>query len=215
MKREIWFALGVALALAAVPAPAQTPIRPPPGVPVQKQGNPLAITDDDRILGKPDAPITIVEYGSLTCPHCAAFAAEVLPKLAKDWIDTGKAKLVFRPFPRDDADLHAATVAACAPPDRFYPFIDGLFEAQQQWMAASNMKSALAKLALLGGMNKTTFDSCYDNKEVQDRLLQSRLVAAQQLGVDSTPTFYINGQKFDGAPTESAFQAMLSKAAGS
>src|ERR1700733_2694058 len=131
--REIWFALLTALALAtAAPASAQAPATPPPAASAQPAGDPLALTPEDHILGKPDAPITIIEYGSLTCPHCADFAAEVLPKITQKWIDSGKAKLVFRPFPRDDADLHAAAVATCAPSDRFYPFIDALFAAQQQ-----------------------------------------------------------------------------------
>jgi protein-disulfide isomerase len=225
MKHEIWFALLACLAVAAAePVFAQTPIVPPaPGLaqppgattPAQPAGDPLALTPDDHVLGKPDAPITIIEYGSLTCPHCADFAAEVLPKLQEKWIDPGKAKLVFRPFPRDDADLHAASIAACAPSDRFYPFIDALFAAQQQWVLATDLKAALARLALLGGMNKTKFDECFDNKNLQDKLLASRLAASQQLSVNSTPTFFINGKRFEGSPTVDAFDAALSKLANS
>jgi protein-disulfide isomerase len=225
MTREIWFALFASLAIAAAaPVSAQTPVVPsapgltePPGATTRAQpaGDPLALAPDDHILGKADAPITIIEYGSLTCPHCADFAAEVLPKLQEKWIDTGKAKLVFRPFPRDDADLHAASIAACAPTDRFYPFIDALFGAQQQWVLASDYKSALARLALLGGMNKTKFDECFDDKAIQDKLLASRLAASQQLAVNSTPTFFINGKRFDGSPTADAFDAALSKLASS
>jgi protein-disulfide isomerase len=218
--REIWFALLTVLPLAAAaPALAQAPAAPPPaaspGAAPAQAADPLALTPDDHILGKPDAPITIIEYGSLTCPHCADFAAEVLPKLSQKWIDTGKAKLVFRPFPRDDADLHAAAIAACAAPDRFYPFIDALFAAQQQWVLASNYKAALARLALLGGINKTKFDTCFDDKAIQDKLLASRIAASQQLAVNSTPTFFINGKKFDGTPSVDAFDAALSKLASS
>ena len=225
MTREIWFALLTSLALAAAgPAFSQTPVAPPapelahpPDAATQPQpaGDPLALTPDDHILGKSGAPITIIEYGSLTCPHCADFAADVLPRLQEKWIDTGKAKLVFRPFPRDDADLHAAAIASCAPADRFYPFIDALFAAQQQWVLASDYKSALARLALLGGMNKTKFDECYDDKAIQDKLLASRLAASQQLAVNSTPTFFINGKRFEGSPTVDAFDAALSKLANS
>jgi len=212
LKREIWFTLVAVLTLAAAaPAPAQAPANPPPAAPA----NPLALTPDDRILGKPDAPITIIEYGSLTCPHCAAFDAEVMPKLKEKWIDSGKAKLVFRPFPRDEADLHAFAVALCVPPDRYYPFTDALFSSQEQWATASDTKAALGRMALLGGVNKTKFDACWDDKSIGDNLLASRLVASKQLGVDSTPTFFINGKKFDGAPTVDAFDAALSKLAGS
>jgi protein-disulfide isomerase len=213
LRREIWFALVTLLTLAAAaPAPAQAPAKSPTAAPA----DPLTLTADDRILGKSDAPITIVEYGSLTCPHCAAFDAEVLPKLKEKWIDSGKVKLVFRPFPRDlDVDLPAASVALCVASDRFYAFIDAMFAGQEQWMAASDHKAALARIALLGGVNKTKFDSCYDDKALSDNLLASRLVASQQLGVDSTPTFFINGKKFDGAPTADAFDAALTKLAGS
>ena len=213
MRREIWFTLIAVLTLAAaVPARAQAPAKPPPAA---AAADPLTLTADDRVLGKPDAPITIIEYGSLTCPHCAAFDAEVMPKLKEKWIDSGKAKLVFRPFPRDEVDLHAASVALCAASDRFYPFIDAMFASQDQWMTPSDHKAALARMALIGGVNKTKFDACYDDKTVSDNLLAGRLVASQQLGVDSTPTFFINGKKFDGAPTLDAFDAALTKLAGS
>ena len=213
--REIWFALATILPLAAPPALAQTAAAPPAAAPVSAPGDPLAVTADDRILGTAEAPITIVEYGSLTCPHCAAFADEVLPKLQQKWLDSGKARLVFRAFPRDEADLHAFTVALCAPSDRFFPFIDALFGTQQQWALSSNLKAALGHIALLGGMNTTTFDTCFDDKSVQDRLLAGRLVAAQQLGVDSTPTFFINGKKYTGAPTVEGIESVLSKMTGS
>ncbi|HEV2188287.1 MAG TPA: DsbA family protein [Stellaceae bacterium] len=213
MRREIWFTLVAVLTLAAAaPALAQAPAKPPPAA---APADPLTLTAEDRVLGKPDAPITIIEYGSLTCPHCAAFDAEVMPKLKEKWIDSGKAKLVFRPFPRDEVDLHAASVALCAASDRFYAFIDAMFASQDQWMTPSDHKAALARIALIGGVNKTKFDACYDDKAVSDNLLASRLVASQQLGVDSTPTFFINGKKFDGAPTLDAFDAALSKLAGS
>ncbi len=212
MKREIWFAVVAVLSLAAAaPVEAQAPATPPAAAPAK----PLALTPDDRILGKADAPITIIEYGSLTCPHCAAFDAEVMPKLKEKWIDSGKAKLVFRPFPRDEVDLHAFAVALCAAPDRYYPFTDALFSSQEQWATASDTKAALARMALLAGVNKTKFDACWDDKSIGDNLLASRLVASKQLGVDSTPTFFINGKKYDGSPTLDAFEAALSKLAGS
>jgi protein-disulfide isomerase len=213
--REILFALATVLSLAATPALAQAPLKPPPAAPGPGQADVLAMTLDDRVLGNRDAPITIIEYGSLTCPHCAAFAADVLPKLTQKWIDSGKAKLVFRVFARDDADLHAATIAACAPPDRYFPFIDALFASQQQWVLASDYKAALARMALLGGMNKAKFDACYDDKSVQDKILADRLAASKDLGVDSTPTFFINGKKLEGGPTEASFDTALSKLTGS
>jgi protein-disulfide isomerase len=211
--REIWFAVVALLSLAGpLPALAQPPAPPPTAA---AQAKALALTPDDRILGKPDAPITIVEYASLTCPHCSHFATEVLPKLKQKWIDTGKAKLVLRDYPLDEPALRAAMIARCAPPEKFYAFIDMFFGAQQQWVLAKDYKAELARLALLGGMNKTQFDACLANKPGEDKVLQSRLMATQQLAVNATPTFFINGVKFDGAPEEDALDAALSKAAGS
>jgi protein-disulfide isomerase len=208
--REIWFALLVLLSLAgAAPALAQSPASPPAA------GNPaiLALTPDDRILGKPDAPVTIVEYASLTCPHCRHFTIEVLPKLMAKWIDSGKAKLVLRDYPLDEPALRAAMVTRCAPPAKFYGFVDTIFANQQQWALAPDYKAALAKLLLVGGMSRAQFDSCLADKAVEDKVLQSRLIATQQLGVNSTPTFFIDGTKFDGAPEEGSFDAALTRAA--
>src|SRR5689334_24538334 len=92
-----------------------------------------SVTPQDHVLGKAEAPVTIFEYASLTCPHCAAFDQETLPKIKENWIDTGKAKLVFRDYPLDQAALKAAMLARCAPPDRFYGFIDVLFQSQTSW----------------------------------------------------------------------------------
>jgi len=211
--RVIWFVALALLSLAgAAPALAQAPAPPSAAV---GQASPLTLTADDRILGKPDAPITIIEYGSVTCPHCAHFATDVLPKLKEKWIDTGKAKLAFRPFPRDEPDLRAAMIAECAPPDRFYGFADSFFAAQEKWVVLSDYKTALARLALLGGMSKAQFDACLADKSLEDRLLASRLAASKQLGVDSTPTFFINGTKFDGTPEEGPLDAALTQVAGS
>jgi len=210
--REIWFAAIAALFLAGPsPALAQAPPKPPSATP----GDLLAITQDDQILGKPDAPVTIVEYASLTCPHCAHFATEVLPKLKENWIDSGKAKLVLRDYPLDEPAMRAAMVARCAPTGKFYALVDTFFASQQQWALAKDYKAALARLALLGGMTKAQFDTCLADKTVEDKVLQSRLAATQQLNVSSTPTFFINGTKFDGAPELAAMDAALKRAAGS
>jgi protein-disulfide isomerase len=213
--REIWFAAITFLALAA-PLPALAQSAPTPSKPPSAEvlANPLALTPDDRILGKADAPITIVEYASMTCPHCAHFATEVLPQLQQKWIDSGKAKLIMRDYPLDEPALRAAMVVRCEPADKFYPFIETLFSSQQQWVLAKDYKAELAKLALLSGMNKTKFDTCLADKSVEDKVLSSRLIATEKLSVDSTPSFFINGTKFQGAPEMDALDAALTKAAG-
>jgi len=203
--REIWFALLFLAAVAgSVPAAAQAPKTGADAAAL------LAVTPEDRVLGKPDAPITIVEYASLTCPHCANFEKDVLAKLKPKWIDSGKAKLVMRPFPLDEPALRAEMVARCAPPEKYYPLIHMLFETQESWAVAKDWRGALEKTARLAGISKKDFDACLANKELEDKVVQGRLVAATQLGVSSTPSFFINGNKFEGAPTEQAFEQALS-----
>src|SRR5215471_17281729 len=202
--REIWFCLLIVLTLCALPLdPAQAA-----GSDAAKD---LSVQPSDRVLGKADAPITIIEYASLTCPHCAHFDVDVLPKLKQKWIDTGKAKLILRDFPLDEPALRAAMVARCAPADRFYPLVDTFFAQQEQWVTR-DYRAALEKLAKLGGMSEKEFKACISDKKLEDQVAQSRLMAAQQLGVDATPTFFINGKKFDGAPTLEAFDQALSQA---
>jgi protein-disulfide isomerase len=181
---------------------------PPPMLADAQTG--LSIARDDRILGSPDAPITIVEYASLTCPHCAHFANDVLPELKKKWIDTGKAKLVLRDFPLDEPALRAAMIARCAPPDRYYAYVDTFFASQDKWVMARDYREALARLVKLGGMNKEEFDSCLNNSALENKIVEGRLVASKELEVNSTPTFFINGRKFTGAPTVEEFDKALS-----
>ena len=170
----------------------------------------LQITKDDRILGKPDAPITIVEYASLTCPHCAHFANDILPEIKKAWIDTGKAKLVLRDFPLDEPALRAAMITRCAPPDRYYAFADTFFAAQEKWVRSTDYREALARLAKLGGMGKEEFDACLANTALENKIVEGRLKATQELDVNSTPTFFVNGSKLAGAPTVEEFEKLLS-----
>lgn len=204
--REIWLALVVALALAGVsPAAAQAP---KPGT--ASAESLLAPTGQDRVLGKPDAPITIVEYASLSCSHCARFANVVLPKLKEKWIDTGKAKLILRDFPLDEAALRAEMLARCVPPERFYPLVEMMFETQDKWVVAKEWRAALEKLVRVAGIGKKEFDGCLADKALEDQVTQSRLTASQQFGVNSTPTFFINGKKFEGEPSLEAFEKLLS-----
>jgi len=208
--RDIWFAAIAFLTLVGpLPTMAQVPTNP---LAATAQAKVLALTPDDRVLGKPDAPITIVEYASLTCPHCRHFDIDVLPKLKQKWIDSGQAKLVLRDYPLDEPAMRAAMIARCVSPAQFYEFIDTIFQTQQQWALTPDYRKALAQFMLLRGMKKDQFDACLANKSIEDGVLQSRLVATQQLGVDSTPTFFINGTKFEGAPEEDALDAALSHA---
>jgi protein-disulfide isomerase len=205
--REMWFATLIAVALAgAFPAVAQAP-KSADGASAERL---LAPTGQDRVLGQSDAPVTIIEYASLTCPHCAHFTKEVLPKLKEKWIDTGKAKLILRAYPLDEAALRAAMVARCAPSERYYPLVETFFETQDKWALAKDYRATLERLTRLAGIGKKEFDACFDDKALEDEVTQSRLTASTQLGVQATPTFFINGKKFEGEPTFEAIDRMMS-----
>jgi protein-disulfide isomerase len=205
---KIWFALVGLLTLTLVP-PVSGEAADPRLVPAGAE-TPLNITTDDRILGNPNAPNTIIEYASLTCPHCAHFENDVLPELKKKWIDTGKAKLVLRDFPLDEPALRAAMIARCAPPDKFYAYVDTFFAAQEKWVMARDYRDALARLVKLGGMSKEEFDNCLKDTALENKIVEGRLIASKELDVNSTPTFFINGTRFAGAPTVEEFDRVLS-----
>ena len=206
--KNIWFALlGVLSVILVSPTAARAA---PPHPLLADAQTVLALSKDDRILGNPDAPITIVEYASLTCPHCAHFTNEVLPELKKKWIDTGKAKLVLRDYPLDEPALRAAMIARCAPPDRFYAYTDMFFGAQDKWVTAHDYRDALARLVKLGGMSREEFDNCLRNIALENKIVEGRLAASKELDVNSTPTFFINGTKFTGAPTVEEFDKAIS-----
>ena len=149
----------------------------------------------DRILGDPNAPVEIVEYSSLTCPHCRNFHLNVLPALKKKYIDTGKVKLVYRDFPFDRFGLMAAVMARCAPPIRYFQFLDVLFQNQERWSRDPNPGAALVRIGKLGGLSGDDFQTCMNNKALVDGLIQGRLDANKRFEVKATPTFVINGDK--------------------
>ena len=198
--RQIWLALAAVASLTAGLVSAAGAIEVP-------------LSPDDRILGKADAPITIVEYASLTCPHCAAFARDTLPKIKAEWIDPGKAKLVFRDFPLDGSAVKASVLARCAPPEKFYGFIDVLFSSQESWARNPDPTPGLARIAKLGGMSEEQLNACMADNALQDRVLASRLTAEKEYKVESTPTFFINGTKLTGALPYEQFDEALKKAA--
>ncbi len=159
----------------------------------------LEIFPDDRILGPADAPITIIEYSSLTCPHCATFHAGALPKIKETWIADGRARLVFRHFPLDAMALRAAAVADCIEGERFFGFLDLLFKSQNRWARSNPPLKALGQLARLAGMSQEKFDACANDEAQMDRILERRQDGAQTYDVRSTPTLIINGRKVEGA----------------
>jgi len=172
-----------------------------------------SVTPEDRVLGQADASVTIIEYASLTCPHCAAFDHDTLPKIKQNWIDTGKAKLVYRDFPLDGWALRAAMVARCAPPERYFGFIDALFQGQNAWARPDvDHEQALGRIAKLGGISDDKFQTCIKDEKLADAIAASRVAAEKEYGVDSTPTFFVNGTKMVGEHSYDAFEKALTAA---
>jgi protein-disulfide isomerase len=150
----------------------------------------------DLVLGKADASVTIYEYASMTCSHCANFHNTVLPKLKEKYIDTGKVKLVLREFPLDNLAAAASMLARCAGEGKSYELISALFAKQDTWaFVQGNPVPALFKIAGEHGFTKETFDKCLTDQKLLDGITSTRDRANKVLGVRSTPTFFINGKK--------------------
>ena len=156
------------------------------------------IFPDDRILGPADAPITIIEYSSLTCPHCATLHAEAWPEIKETWIAEGTARLVFRHFPLDAMALRAAAVADCIEGERFFGFLEILFKSQERWTKSKSPLKALGQMARLAGMSQEKFESCVGDEAQMDRILERRQDGIRTYDVKSTPTLIINGRKVEG-----------------
>jgi protein-disulfide isomerase len=162
-------------------------------------GEGSAAEPSEQVLGNPNAPVTMIEYASLTCPHCAEFHNDVLPDLKERYIATGKVRLIYRDFPLDERALTAAALAHCAGPDRYFGFLDVLFQTQASWAGADDYVGALKKLGKLGGMSDQQMDQCFADEELTNGILQTRLDGQNEHGVSSTPTLVINDQVFAGA----------------
>jgi protein-disulfide isomerase len=166
----------------------------------------------DRVLGDPDAPVTIIEYSSLTCPHCRHFHLEILPKIKKNYIDTGKVKLIYRDFPFDQLGLLATVMTRCAPAERYFGFLDVLFQQQGSWSRSKDPMGDLSRIGKLGGLNPSDFEACLKNQALVDGLVQKRLDGQKKFDVNATPTFIIDGDhKIVGSQPYEDFDKILSK----
>ncbi len=195
------FVLGIGiltLLLAAPPAAA---------------GNaPLAEAVSEMVMGRDDAPVTMVEYSSLGCPHCAAFHRDVLPKIKETYIGPGKVRLVFRDFPLGGLALAAAMVARCGGRAKYFGFIEVLYRSQAQWSRSDNPRRELARVARFGGISQTDFEACLVNEPLMTNIRERAADAQQKFGIDSTPTFIIEGEKVVGAQPFEDFRDVIEKA---
>ena len=161
----------------------------------------------DMTMGPDNAKVTVIEYASASCPHCANFYKTTFQELKKQYIDTGKIRFVFREFPHNDAALAAFMIARCAPKDKYFPLIDTYFQTQDSWL--ENPAEGLFKIAQLAGFTKASFDACLKNEEVAKGIIAVRDKAESEFGVTGIPTFFINGKILNGEATFDQFKKVI------
>jgi len=155
----------------------------------------------DMAMGNDKAAVTVIEYASMTCPHCAHFQETTFPELKKRYIDTGKVHYIFREFPLDNLAAAASMLARCAGKDdkeKYFALVDTLFRQQRQWAVEKPIPPLLA-IAKQAGFTEQTFNACLANQQVLDGIESVRQRAVKQFKVQSTPTFFINGTSYPGA----------------
>jgi protein-disulfide isomerase len=163
----------------------------------------------DMALGSADARVTIIEYASMTCSHCAAFHETTWPALKAKYVDTGKVKFILREFPLDPLAAAAFMLARCAGPDKRNAIVDLLYTQQNAWAFGDKPLEALAGLVKQAGVSQADFESCLKDQALYDRVNQTRERAAQAFKVSATPTFFVNGQEMNGELPLDAFDKVL------
>lgn len=166
----------------------------------------------EKFIGSATAPVTMVEYSSLTCPHCAAFHTDVLPSIKKNFIDTGKVRLIFWDFPLGNLAMAATMIARCSGQDNYVPMVDALYASQKTWSHSDTPFDAIAGIARLSGMTIDDVEDCLDNQPLLKALQAVAEDANKNLGVESTPTFFIEGVKVPGNMPYEDFKDLLNKA---
>lgn len=177
-----------------------------------QSGDTVVPTEDgkvkDRVEGDVNAPVTIIEYASLTCIHCADFYNQVLPKIRKKYIETGKVKLIFRAFSFDPRSTAGFMLAGCAPEDRYFPLIEVLFQKQSEWAWQKDALTPLRKIAAMAGFSDEDFNNCLKNQSVLSDLNRSSK-RGRELGVVGVPTFFINSKKYEGSISVEALSSEI------
>jgi protein-disulfide isomerase len=195
-RREFVVSTAAVLAAGALFGPAPLAFAQGPSVEELMRPGPLP----DLVLGKADAPVTIVEYASMTCPHCANFHKTTYPALKSKYIETGKVRFIFREFPLDDLAVAASMLARCAGAEKSMALIDVLFASQDKW-AVRDPIPALLQIAKQAGFTQASFDECLKDQKLYNNILAMRERGSKEFKVESTPTLFVNGKLQKGGAT--------------
>ncbi|MFC5584047.1 DsbA family protein [Nitratireductor kimnyeongensis] len=163
---------------------------------------------EDKVLGDANAPVTIVEYASMTCSHCATFHTRTYPELKKKYVETGKVRFILREFPFDPRAEAGFMLARCSD-DKYFAMVDVLFKQQNNWAPVQDAQSALLKISKLAGFTQESFEACLTDQELLTKVRAVRTRGASDFGVDATPTFFINGKKYSGAMSIEEISAVI------
>lgn len=194
---------------AEAPAPSAAPADPYGGVDITQTsdgGTGTGVFPDDRIIGDVNAPVTMVEYSSMTCPHCRRFHEGAYKQIKSEYIDTGKVRLIYRDLPWDGMAFRAALIARCVPVEQFEPTVALIFKTQSSWRSSAE---ALNQVLGITGMTPARAEECVNNKAEQTRVLERREQALEELGVTGTPYIFIEGERLNAARPFADYQEVI------
>ncbi len=168
----------------------------------------------DQTMGKADAPVTIIEYASLTCPHCAHLEETTLPRLKAEWVDTGKARLVYRDFPTGPVEISlvASMVTQCSGTQRYFGVLDLLFRTQEKWIEAASPIDEIKHIVAVAGISPAEVDDCLKRQDLMDAIKARADAANTAYGIDATPSLVVNGKLYTGDLSYDALKPNLDQA---
>ena len=216
MKKNAIAGLALVAGLAVAGYGAMTWFSPSSNAENAAPAEPVAatVTETGAFIG--DVPIggngdevTIIEYASLTCPHCASFHRTIYKDLKADYIDPGKVRFIYRDYPLDNFAMAATMIARCGGEKKYLGFIDLFLDKQDQWRTAPNVLEELKKLAKLGGLGSDKIDACLEDKALGQAVLEAARTGQDEFDVNSTPSVVINGEKYEGPMSSQGLSAYI------
>jgi len=163
----------------------------------------------EMVVGDAAAPVTLIEYASLGCPHCANFHKDAYPLIKKNYIDTGKVRMIYRDFPLGTPALAASMISRCGGPGRYFGMVEVFFRGQAQWSRAENPINALKSVARFGGMSGTDVDACLQNQELLNYIQKTAREGQEKHEINATPSFVLGGRTISGSLPYEDFKKLL------